>query len=79
MKNICERLLLVKQKPRKKTVIWIENLKTMFFQNLEKPSSDEQLSQNKAFIPLKRKINDHPITVSSVQSKVSIQNAYVQK
>ena len=66
-------------KTKKKSSNLDRKFKNNVFQNPEKPSSEEQLSENKAFIPLRRKINDHPITVSSVQSKVSVQNAYVQK
>ena len=60
---------------KKKTVTWIKN---NVFQNSENPSFDEQLSENKPFNLCKRKINDQPTTLGSVQSKVSIQNVYVK-
>ena len=46
--------------------------KNNVFQNSENPISDEQLSENEPFILSKRKINDQPTTVASVQRKVSI-------
>ena len=76
LKNISRWLLLVKQNLTKEiTVTWIKN---NVFQNSENPSFDEQLSENKPFNLCKRKINDQPTTLGSVQSKVCLQNVYVK-
>lgn len=78
MKNTWERLLLVKQKPKKNNSNSDRKCKSNVFQNSENPNSDEELSENEQFIQSKRKINDQPITAASVQSKVSIQNVYIK-